>query len=114
MHEITIEQLDDLISNHEYVVIVDVREREECARGRVPGALIVPLGSLEHAVDEGSIACNTQLLEARTETVVVCCDDGRRSRVAAAQLAQRGFTTVYWLSNGLKQWQAEGFPLVTD
>jgi rhodanese-related sulfurtransferase len=113
MQEISLNELDDLITNHEEVIIVDVREREEYARGHIPGALIVPIGSLETALDEESIARDDELLSARASAVVVICDDGRRSRVAASQLSRLGFETVYWLADGLKQWQSAGFPLVT-
>jgi rhodanese-related sulfurtransferase len=113
MQEISLHELDDLITNHDDVIIVDVREREEYATGHIPGALIVPVGSLENAVDEESIARDEELLSARASAVVVICDDGRRSRVAAGQLARHGFQTVYWLADGLKQWQSAGFPLVT-
>ena len=110
--EITLNELDDLITNHEDVVIVDVREREEYATGHIPGSLIVPVGSIEHAIDEESIARDDDLLGARHGAVILICDDGTRSRNAANQLANSGFDTVYWLADGLKQWREAGFPLV--
>ena len=108
---ISVGELNDLIGNHEDVLIVDVREREEYVQGHIPGALAVPIGALELAADATSIAGNDRLVSARTGTVVICCDDGRRSRVAAAQLPRLGFANVYCLAGGLKHWQAAGFPL---
>ncbi len=111
--EIKLSELHDLIENHENVLIVDVREREEYARGHIPGALPIPIGALEHATDTTSVACNHDLALARTSTVVVCCDDERRSRVAAARLDKLGFTEGYFLAGGLKHWKSGGFPLLS-
>ena len=110
--EITVSELSDLIAKNEDLTIVDVREREQFATGHITGALSVPLGSIGHAADVTSVACNPQLLRARAGKVIVCCDDERRSRVAVAQLEWLGFVTVYCLAGGLKLWQTEGFPLV--
>ena len=113
VREITVNELSDLIAKHEDLTIVDVREREQYAKGHIPGALSVPLGSIEHAANVTSVACNHQLVRARADTVVTCCDDERRSRVAATLLDRVGFLTVYFLAGGLTRWQAEGFPLVS-
>jgi rhodanese-related sulfurtransferase len=113
IREITVNELSDLIAKHEDLKIVDVRESEQYAKGHIPGALSVPLGSIEHAADVTSVACNHQLVRARADTVVVCCDDERRSRVAATLLDRLGFLTVCCLAGGLTRWRAEGFPLVS-
>ena len=114
MREISISELNDLIDKHDDLLIVDVREREEFAHGHIAHALVVPAGALEHATDATSIACNEQLVAARSGTIVVCCDDGRRSRVAAGMLDRLGFAAVYLLAGGLISWQNEGLPLVRD
>jgi rhodanese-related sulfurtransferase len=114
LRDISVAELNDLIGNHEDLLIVDVREREEYARGHIAGALIVPAGTLEHAADATSVACNDQLVLGRTGTVVVYCDDGRRGRMASAQLDRLGFPTVYCLAGGLKSWRNEGLPVVRD
>src|SRR6185295_7407576 len=114
MREISVSDLRDLIDKHDDVLIVDVREREPFARGHIADALVVPAGALEHATDSTSIACNERLVAARGSTVVLCCDDGRRSRVAADMLDRLGFAAVYLLTGGLIRWQNEGLPLVRD
>ncbi len=108
---ISVGELNDLIGNHEDVLIVDVREREKYAQGHIPGALAVPIGALELAADATSIACDNELVLARAGIVVLCCQDERRSRVAAQRLERLGFSVVYYLAGGLAQWQAESLPL---
>lgn len=110
--EIDVVQLNELIAARDDIVFVDVRESEEYASGHIPGAIAVPLGTLDHAVDATSIARNDALLQAWTTTLVVYCDDGRRSRVAADQLHQFGCPRVHWLIDGLNGWQSNGLPLL--
>jgi rhodanese-related sulfurtransferase len=112
LNEIDVAGLSELITEREDVVFVDVRESEEYAAGHIPGAISAPAGTLEHATDEDSVARNEALLQARELIVVVHCDDGRRSRVAAEQLLKHGFTQIYWLVDGLKSWQSNGLPLL--
>ncbi|MBI3777804.1 MAG: rhodanese-like domain-containing protein [Gammaproteobacteria bacterium] len=43
---ISVEEFDEMIENHDDLLIVDVREPEEFHRGHIPGALLVPRGTL--------------------------------------------------------------------
>lgn len=69
---------------------LDVRYPSEYRRGRLPGAVNVPLGEIRNAID---------LLD-REREYVVYCQSGRRSSAAAFLLAQRGYR-AYWLTGGL-------------
>lgn len=79
---------------------LDVREDDEWAAGRVPGALHIPLGELVGRVDE---------LDA-TRPLVVVCRSGARSAQAAAYLGAFGFAAEN-LAGGLEAWDAAGLPL---
>lgn len=73
--EIGVDEIPD------HAVLVDVRLEEEYRRGRLPGALNLPLGRLRQlAADLDPAAC-----------YVVYCDTGRRSASATFLLAERGF-----------------------
>ncbi|MEZ5438789.1 MAG: cyclic nucleotide-binding domain-containing protein [Lysobacteraceae bacterium] len=63
------------------VTLVDVRLPEEYGRGRLPGALNVPLRSLR-----GEAASMD-----KSRPLVVYCDTGRRSASAAFLFSERGF-----------------------
>jgi rhodanese-related sulfurtransferase len=110
--EIDVAGLSELMSERDDIVFVDVRESEHYADGHIPGAIAAPVGTLEHATDAESVARNDALLQARESVLVVYCDDGRRSRIAAEQLAKRGFSKIYWLIDGVKSWQSSGLPLL--
>jgi rhodanese-related sulfurtransferase len=76
-------------------VFVDVREREEYERGHIPGAVCVPLSSLDDSVP-------VPLPDARA--YVVYCSHGPRSVAASEMLARAGVPGVAHLLGGLSEW----------
>jgi rhodanese-related sulfurtransferase len=83
--------------------ILDVREQSEWDEYHVPGAKLIPLGSLESRVSEVP----------RDKDVVVMCRSGNRSQTGRDVLLKAGFTRVTSMAGGIKTWQAQGFPTVT-
>ena len=110
---ISVEEFDDMIENHDDLLIVDVREPEEFHRGHIPGALLVPRGTLESAADAGDRGMDP-LRAARARNIVVCSRNNTRRTLAADVLQQMGFDRVYALTGGVTRWEAEGFALVSD
>jgi rhodanese-related sulfurtransferase len=114
IREIGIEEFDEMIENHDDLLIVDVREAEEFRRAHIPCALLVPRGILESAADASGALCVDRLCDAREKTIVLYCQNGERSALATDALQQMGFDKAYNLAGGIDLWQAEGFALVTD
>jgi hydroxyacylglutathione hydrolase len=83
------------------VTVLDVRERGEWEAGHIAGAVNVPLGHLTDRVAE---------LE-RDRQLVLHCQSGGRSSVAASVLRAHGFTNVINLSDGFTGWQRRGLPV---
>jgi hydroxyacylglutathione hydrolase len=84
--------------------VVDVRNTDEWVRGHIPGALHIPLGRItEHS---------EQL--PRDRQVVLQCETGARSAVAASLLLARGLSNVANLEGGYTAWQAAGLPVTRD
>jgi sulfur dioxygenase len=83
------------------VRIVDVREPAEFngPLGHVPGAQLIPLGSLKDRIAE---------LE-KTAPMVVVCRSGARSAQATVLLGKAGFDKVANLSGGMLRWRAQRF-----
>lgn len=82
-------------------VVLDVRGQTEWEAGHLPGAIHMPLGILRDMID----------LIPRDRPVVVHCQSGARSAIAASLLKARGFTQVSNLLGGFAAWQASGFPV---
>ena len=92
-------------------IVVDLREADERVRdGSIWGALHVPRGTLELRADPLSPERDRRL--AITARVLLMCDTGYRSRLAAATLAELGFTDVAYLEGGLAAWRRAGLPVV--
>jgi rhodanese-related sulfurtransferase len=85
------------------VAFLDVREPMEVARGTVPGAVVVPLGSL-HLLVEGA-------LPAKGAEIVVLCQRGNRSALAADSMQGMGYTNVTSLQGGFMAWAMGGHPV---
>ncbi len=111
---INVGEFDEMIENHDDLLIVDVREPEEFHRGHIPGALLVPRGVLESVADATGDRGVDRLRAARGNSIVVYSHHDARSTLAADVLQQMGFEKVYALAGGIAQWQAEGFALVSD
>jgi rhodanese-related sulfurtransferase len=114
IHEITADELDEMIEDHNDILIVDVREQDEYAQGHIPGALCVPRGLLEGAADADYKHRVETLCTAQDRTVVLYCQTGGRSAMAADTLNQMGFSKAWNLAGGIEVWEAEGLPVVKD
>ena len=82
-------------------VLIDVRGRTEWDAGHIPGARHIPLGHLADGVRDLP----------RTTPLVVQCQGGARSAIAASVLEAHGFTSVTNLVGGLAAWLAAGKPV---
>ena len=114
IHEISAEELDEMIEDHADLLIVDAREPHESARGHIPGSLLVPRDTLEAAADASGRNRIDRLCHARAGTVVLYSDRGERSALAADTLQHMGYASVYSLAGGIERWKAAGLPVITD
>ncbi|MDO8681040.1 MAG: rhodanese-like domain-containing protein [Acidobacteriota bacterium] len=83
------------------VSVIDVRSANEWAAGHLPGAIHVPLGYL---------ADRLQSLPAG-KPIVVQCQLGGRSAIAASLLERLGVKDVINLTGGYAAWSAAGLPV---
>lgn len=114
IQEVRPDDLDEMIENHDDLLIVDVREADEYMKGHIPGALHVARGLLEGAADPDYKHRVERLCNARDNTVVVYCASGGRSAMAADVLRQMGFARACNLAGGIEMWMADGFAVVKE
>lgn len=81
------------------VLILDVREQEEYDSGHIPGAVLLPVGS----IDEETAA---DVIPESDTVVLVYCRSGNRSKNAAEALAELGYTSIYEFG-GINTWPYE-------
>ena len=101
-----------LLAEDEGLLLLDVRESEELAGGRLPGALHVPRGVLEPKAASDSPARLPELSDP-SRPILVYCATGVRSALAADVLQSLGFGDVRSLAGGFAAWQSEGHPVET-
>ena len=81
------------------ILILDVREQEEYEEGHIPGAYLLPVGSID--------AENAKtMIPDKDSVVLVYCRSGNRSRTASAALAELGYVNIYEFG-GIITWPYE-------
>lgn len=92
-------------------LIVDLRSERAREGGVVPGSLHVPRTVLEWRLDPDSPWRNPHV-GGLGSPLVLLCDHGESSSLAAAGLVDLGFTDVADVVGGIAAWTAAGLPLV--
>ena len=99
--QITQEEAKAMMDSQE-VIILDVREQDEYDSGYIPGAVLLPVGT----IDDTTAA---QVIPEKDSTVLVYCRSGNRSKTASAALADLGYTNIYEFG-GINTWPYETEP----
>ncbi|MFC4322980.1 rhodanese-like domain-containing protein [Litchfieldia salsa] len=92
MREFTTTQVESLLG--EELNLIDVREVEEVAQGKIPGAINIPLGLLEFRMQE---------LDKAKEYIMVCRSGGRSAQ-ALKFLESHGFNVIN-MTGGMLAWE---------
>jgi rhodanese-related sulfurtransferase len=87
------------------LILLDVREKDAFAAGHIPGAQHLPRGQLELRVNKE--------LSDPTQRILVACEFGHISTLAAATLRELGYTRAAALDGGMKAWREGGLPVAT-
>lgn len=96
--QITQEEAKEMMDTQE-VIILDVREQAEYDSGHIPGAVLLPVGT----IDETTAA---EAIPEKDSTVLVYCRSGNRSKTASSTLAELGYTNIYEFG-GINTWPYE-------
>ncbi|HET7505426.1 MAG TPA: molybdopterin-synthase adenylyltransferase MoeB [Kofleriaceae bacterium] len=80
--------------------LIDVREPDEHVQGVIPGTLHIPRGFLELRIERS--------VPDRATPVVLYCQSGTRSVLAARSLGELGYTHVRSLAGGFTGWKRAG------
>ena len=96
--QISQEEAKDMMDSQD-VIILDVREQDEYDSGHIPGAVLLPVGT----IDETTAA---EVIPEKDSTVLVYCRSGNRSKTASSTLAELGYTNIYEFG-GINTWPYE-------
>ncbi len=93
-------------------ILIDIRERDEYARGHIPGAIHVSRGMLEFQILKTLEHIGISA-DAPNADLVLYCGTGGRSALAAKSLDEMGFRNVRSMDGGIVAWNEAGLPVET-
>ena len=95
----------------EGAILIDVRSELQRERdGVVPGSLFFPRNVLEWRCDPACDARDERVADT-SRMLIVMCDEGYQSSLAAANLRRLGFERATDLAGGFQAWRAAGLPV---
>ena len=98
--------LERRLKSGDPVVVIDVRDPDEYRDGHVEAATNISRGFLEFRI-------GTAVSDPSTP-IVLYCQTGLRSVLAAKALRELGYTTVINLQGGYQKWVQSGLPVVRE
>jgi len=98
IQEISVDELQGLLPN---IVLIDVRETDEYISGHVPGAISIPLSTVQNTVEP---------FLAQKPTYVICLGGGRSYR--ACEFAEQSGAECINVAGGTGAWIQSGFDVV--
>ncbi|KIL75705.1 rhodanese-like domain-containing protein [Bacillus badius] len=94
--EITAEELKQRLENGENLEVVDVREEEEVAGGKIPQAKHIVMGTIPEHLDQFD----------KEKEYIFVCRSGRRSENVCYYMRDQGFK-VRNMTGGMLDWTGE-------
>ena len=95
---ITPQEAKELMDTQEGYVILDTRTQEEYETGHIPGAIVISHEQIKEKAESA--------LPNKNQLILVYCRSGRRSKLAAQDLADLGYTNVKEFG-GILDWPYE-------
>lgn len=83
---ITQQEAKEIMDTQEGYIILDAREPSEYEQGHIPGAIVISHEQIKEKAEDA--------LPDKEQLILVYCRSGRRSKLAAQDLADLGYTNV--------------------
>ena len=100
VRECGIEDVKRKLDAGETFCLIDVREENEYARARLPGAIHLGKGVIERDIEDAVPETDAEM--------VLYCGGGYRSALAALNLQKMGYTNVISMDGGVRGWKEAG------
>jgi rhodanese-related sulfurtransferase len=106
IRETNVAEVKKRLDAGEKLLIVDVREESEFARGHVPGSVHLGKGVIERDIEAAVPDTSTE--------IILYCGGGFRSAIAADNLKKMGYTNAVSMDGGWRDWTGAGLPVAKD
>jgi rhodanese-related sulfurtransferase len=97
-----VDEVQARLGKGEKLLLIDVREESEYAKGHLPGARPLGKGIIERDIE-------TAVPDPATP-IVLYCGGGFRSALAADALQKMGYTNVISMGGGWRDWKDRQYP----
>ncbi|HUK52118.1 MAG TPA: rhodanese-like domain-containing protein [Candidatus Binatia bacterium] len=102
IRETTVQEVKKRMDAGEKLLLLDVREESEVARGRIPGAIHLGKGVIERDIEKTIPDTDAE--------VILYCGGGFRSAIAAENLQRMGYKNAVSMDGGWRGWNENGYP----
>ena len=102
--ELTVNDVKAKLKQPAAFILVDVREESEWEAGRLPTAIHIGKGVIERDIEKK--------VPDTAQEIVLYCGGGFRSALAADMLQKMGYTNVWSMDGGVRDWKAAGGEMV--
>ncbi|MCP4671298.1 MAG: rhodanese-like domain-containing protein [Desulfobacula sp.] len=93
-------QLETFLKNEEsQSIVIDLREKKSFKKEHIPGAILYPFDNFL-----GNILMDGGYEDHKNQPIILVCDTGQKSRVAASVLIEEGFSKLISLKRGMRRW----------
>jgi rhodanese-related sulfurtransferase len=103
--ELTVDDVKAKVDRRETFHLVDVREESEYAKDHLPGAIHLGKGIIERDIEAAVPDTGAE--------IVLYCGGGFRSALAAENLQKMGYTNVWSMDGGIRDWREKKYPLTS-
>ena len=103
-HDISPQQVVQLMSHENGSIIVDVREDKEFSSEHIKDSIHIPMGALASRVSE--------LDKYKNKNIIIGCRSGSRSGRACGILKKHGFEKIHNLRGGVLAWENDNLPMI--
>lgn len=94
-------------------IIIDTRDSaDRAAEGIIPGSVLVTRNTLEWRADPSAEGADPRLADLDAD-LIITCNDGFSSSLAADSLRQIGHTAAADIIGGYRAWKAAGLPITS-
>ncbi len=102
--ELTVSDVQAKLKQPASFILVDVREDGEWEAGHLPKAIHIGKGVIERDIEKK--------VPDTAQEIILYCGGGFRSALAADVLQKMGYTNVWSMDGGVRDWKAAGGEMV--
>ena len=101
--EVDVVEVKNKLENKESFLLIDVREESEWMEGKIPEAIYLGKGIIERDIEANE--------PDKEKEMILYCQGGFRSALAADSLQKMGYRNVFSMSGGFGEWSKNNFPV---